>query len=266
MKRALAERVKQEMGDPIIPPSAPPSSMRYIGMNGVGNSVGDLSDHPSKIPQTNLSFSSSSVLMTTPAYASPRDLSQSNGVGGGSSREEMSMESYPAVAAVAATTSKKRPRSPPNSSSSGNTAAYQSSSLMMTSIGENDDDAAATTATPKTRGPGRPRKSSSSTAIRQECESTDEDDADNSGFYLKLQNVSLASELYAYRRRIYLLEREREYRRRECRVASRRIGELSGAWRGMECALGKEFESNELLKQVCAFIHRQKIMQYFPVL
>ncbi len=254
MKRALAERVKQEMGDPIIPPSAPPSSMRYIGMNGVGNcSVEELSDNPSKIPRTNLTLPTSSLLMS-PASASPRDSSQINNTGVGISREEKVMDSHSATAAaVAATTSKKRPRSPPNASSSGNTAAYKSSSLMMSSIGENDDDdAAATTATPKNRGPGRPRKSSSSATARQESESTDEDDADNSGFYLKLQNVSLASELYAYRRRIYLLEREREYRRRECRVASRKMGELDGAWRGMECALGKELEANDFLKKVCA--------------
>ncbi|KAL7437504.1 hypothetical protein ACHAXH_003212 [Discostella pseudostelligera] len=252
MKRALAERVKQEMGDPIIPPSAPPSSMGYIGMNGVGSScnVGGLSDHPSKIPRTNLTLSTSSLLMN-PVSASP----QSNSVGGGS-REDMVMESHSSTAAAvaAATTSKKRPRSPPNASSSGNTDAYHSSSLGMSSVGENNDDApATTTATPKNRGPGRPRKSTSSAATKQENDSTDEDDADNSGFYLKLQNVSLASELYTYRRRIYLLEREREYRRRECRMASRMIGELGGVWRGMECAIGKEFESNELLNQAISY-------------
>jgi hypothetical protein len=257
MKRALAERVKQEMGDPMIPPSAPPSSsLRYIGMNGVGNcSVEELSGNPSKIPRTNLTLSTSSLLMT-PASASPRDSSQIINIGEGISREEMVVDSHSvAAAAVAgATMSKKRPRSPPNAISSGNTAAFQSSSLMMSSIGENNDDdaAATTTATPKNRGPGRPRKSSSSATTMQETESTDDDDADNSGFYLKLQNASLASELYAYRRRIYLLEREREYRRRECRVARRKLGELDGAWRGMECALGKELEANDLRKKVCA--------------
>ena len=37
MKRALAERVKQEMGDPIVPPSAPPSYTLDCG--GGGSSV-----------------------------------------------------------------------------------------------------------------------------------------------------------------------------------------------------------------------------------
>jgi hypothetical protein len=260
MKRALAERVKQEMGDPIVPPSAPPSSMGYnnnMGMvNGIGignatNGGGDnsnLSDHPSKIPRTNLTLSSSLLMTTTPVSASPRDLSQSSSVGVGvGGKDEM---------ALGFVTSKKRPRSPPNASSSGNTAAYQSSSLLSSSCDNNDDDTAAAS-TPKSRGPGRPRKSASSTTAtttRQEHDSTDDDDADNSGFYLKLQNASLASELYSYRRRIYLLEREREYRRRECRMASRKIGELGGVWKGLECAIGKELESNELLNQVCVCV------------
>lgn len=131
---------------------------------------------------------------------------------------------------------KKRPRSnPPNSSSSGNTNAYQS----QKSSGET-----------KKRGPGRPRKN----AVKQERveSSSEEDEGDNTSFYLKNQNVSLASELYAYRRRIYLLEREREYRRKECRVAGYKIGELGGVWKGLECAVGKELESNNLLKQVCS--------------
>ena len=139
--------------------------------------------------------------------------------------------------------SKKRPRSPtgaPDASGSGNEAAYRTS--------QNDDRGAAPN---NGRGPGRPRKSASST--RQDQDSADEEDVENSSFYLKLQNASLASELYAYRRRIYLLERERELRRKECRIAGRKIGELSGVWRGLECAIGKELESNALLKLVRLF-------------
>ncbi|KAL7463511.1 hypothetical protein ACHAXS_003873, partial [Conticribra weissflogii] len=48
-----------------------------------------------------------------------------------------------------------------------------------------------------------------------------------------------ASELYAYRRRIYLLERERAYRRRECRLAEKKMREVAGIWRGMEMAIGE---------------------------
>jgi len=47
------------------------------------------------------------------------------------------------------------------------------------------------------------------------------------------------------------LEREREARRKECRVAENKIGKLNGVWKGIESAIGKELESDELLKQVC---------------
>ena len=223
MKRALAARVKEEMGDPIVPPNAPPSAlpMGYAGMNGVAGGGPTVDGHPpSKIPRrTNMTMASSITSSSSLPHA---DLPQSI-VGGGGDPHAMA--------------SKKRPRNesaglpPPNSSSSGNTSAYQSQ--------KSSSDAKGTG-----RGPGRPRKSS----IKHQ-ESSDEDEGDNTSFYLKHQNVSLASELYAYRRRIYLLERERDYRRKECRVAGYKIGELGGVWRGMESAIGKEFESNQLLSR-----------------
>ena len=219
MKRALAERVKQEMGDPIVPPSAPPSYTLDCGGGG----------HPSKIPRPN-------TPPAAPVSASPRDISGDFAAMG----ERMTMEVHSST--TSAVISKKRPRSPvntPNASGSGNEAAYRTS--------QKDDHGA----TPNGRGPGRPRKSTSS--ARQDQDSADEEEIENSSFYLKLQNASLASELYAYRRRIYLLERERELRRRECRIAGRKIGELSGVWRGLECAIGKELESNALLNPVRLF-------------
>ena len=149
------------------------------------------------------------------------------------------MEVHSSTTTTSTVVGKKRPRSPantPNASGSGNEAAYRTS--------QNGDHGATLTG----RGPGRPRKSTSS--ARQSQDSADKEEIENSSFYLKLQNASLASELYAYRRRIYLLERERELRRRECRIAGRKIGELSGVWRGLECAIGKELESNVLLKPV----------------
>lgn len=218
MKRALAKRVEKEMGEPVAPSRVPPSSlpMGYTGMNGT--------DHPpSKIPRTNMAMASSSVsLPMGPVSASPRDMPQSS-VGG--------------VDLYLSSSSKKRPRSPPNAASSGNTKAYQS---RKTSDNEK------TTSTPKGRGPGRPRKNA---VKQQQVESSDEEDAENSSFYLKQQNVALASELYAYRRRIYLLEREREFRRKECRVAGYKIGELGSVWKGLESAIGKELDRNGLLNQ-----------------
>ncbi len=223
MKRALAERVKQEMGDPTIPPSAPPAYNLDCGGG----------EHPSKIPRSN-----TPATPPVPVSASPRDMTSGDfALGGG-----MTMEVH-SSSMSATVISKKRPRSPtgaPDASGSGNEAAYRTS--------QNDDRGAAPN---NGRGPGRPRKSASST--RQDQDSADEEDVENSSFYLKLQNASLASELYAYRRRIYLLERERELRRKECRIAGRKIGELSGVWRGLECAIGKELESNALLKLVRLF-------------
>jgi streptomycin 6-kinase len=66
----------------------------------------------------------------------------------------------------------------------------------------------------------------------------DSEDETSGAFYLQHQNHALASELYGYRRRIYLLEREREWRRRECGVVSGRVRILEGCWRGMEEGLG----------------------------
>mmetsp|Transcript_6260 Transcript_6260/g.10867 ORF Transcript_6260/g.10867 Transcript_6260/m.10867 type:complete len:1006 (+) Transcript_6260:325-3342(+) len=233
MKRALAKRVSQERGDPKVPPNGPPSSlpMGYTGMNGAGG--GATGHPPSKIPRTNMamSSSSSSSLPMPPMSDSSRDLPQS--VLG-----RMEINPMPAASSgmAGSQSSKKRPRSPPNASTSGNTTAYRS----QKSCDENN----ATTATPKGRGPGRPRKS----AVKQP-DSSDEDEADNSSFYLKQQNAGLTSELYSYRRRIYLLEREREFRRKECRVAGYKIGELGGVWKGLESAIGKELERNKLLKK-----------------
>ncbi len=243
MKRALAERVKQEMGDPVAPPGAPPS---YGGrMNGVvvgedRGRGGDHPGHPSKIPRAANARSSAGAPRApaaAPASASPRDVpGDVAALGGGTTTTE-------AHAASSAAASKKRPRTPPDASGSGNEAAYRTH--------QNYDRGAAPGS--NGRGPGRPRKSPSA-APQDRDDSADEEDAENSSFYLKLQNASLASELFAYRRRIYLLEREREFRRRGCRAAGRKIGELSGAWGGLECAIGKELESNALLKRVrCLF-------------
>lgn len=232
MKRALAERVKQDMGDPIVPPSAPPSSspMGFAGVNGVHGSGG--AEHPpSKIPRLD---------PVPPVSASPQDLLPQTAVGGVGITSSSEIHAHMA--------SKKRPRSP-NVESSGNMTAYQSQKRPSHDA---DNNNGATSATK--RGPGRPRKSASSSALKQENGSSDDDEADKSSFYLKRQNVSLAAELYAYRRRIYLLEREREFRRKECRSAERKIGELDGIWKGIESAIGKELEGNELLKEVGFFM------------
>ena len=214
MKRALSQRIKQDNGD-VPGPSAPPE---YTGMNGHSGGGGSPDQPPSKIPRTNVTTSNNMAPITA-ASSSHAGLPQSVGM--------------------------KRPRSPPNTSSSGNVDAYQSSQKPRSS-NDNSNSTTATTPTPAApqQGSGRRKRS----AIKQD--SSDDDGGDDGAFYLKQQNASLAAELYAYRRRIYLLEREREARRKDCRVAENKIGKLNGVWKGIESAIGKELESNELLKQV----------------
>ena len=213
MKRALSQRIKQDNGN-VPGPSAPPD---YTGMNGHSGGGGSPDQPPSKIPRTNVTTSNNMAPITA-ASSSHAGLPQSVGM--------------------------KRPRSPPNASSSGNLDAYQSSQKPRSS-NDNSNSTTATTPTPAApQGSGRRKRS----AIKQD--SSDDEGGDDGAFYLKQQNASLAAELYAYRRRIYLLEREREARRKDCRVAENKIGKLNGVWKGIESAIGKELESNELLKQV----------------
>lgn len=271
MKRALAERVKQEMGDKVRhPPCAPPEYYQN-GMNGGGTSiVGDFRGGGVNSP----SLSLSSGMTFKPISASPLDIQINNTSSSGEETLPMEVQTTTTLSATATTStttlSKKRPRSP------GNGVAYSRSSSQngQSNVGVVNDAMpmmSSASATPNNGsngrvGPGRPRKS----AMRDDnsnnngsADPGDEEEVENSSFYLKLQNASLASELYAYRRRIYLLEREREFRRKECRIAGRKIGELGGAWRGLECAIGKEFESNALLQGVRHIVTRIYILLLF---
>lgn len=194
MKRALAERVKQErLGSPVETPSSngaahqtlaakPPPELSSNLLNG-GNSAS--ADHIPRRPSAESSHPNPPQSMDTEPDDPP-------------------------------TSVKKRPRSP-NATSSGNVSSY--------------------TEEPAKKRPGRPRKSTSAPAAP---DSDSEGEADPTGgpFYLKHQNAALASELYAYRRRIYLLEREREWRRKECGVVGEKVRVLEGVWRGMEEGLG----------------------------
>jgi len=197
MKRALAERVKQErLGSPVATPSnsngmtAPPQTF------------------PAKSPPEHSNYSSNSgngdVMM-------------------GGQQHNQSIPRHPAPPQDVNSAIKKRPRSP-NAESSGNVTTY--------------------TAEPAKKRPGRPRKNATAPQRNEDTDSDDEADATKGPFYLKHQNAALASELYAYRRRIYLLEREREWRRKECGVVGERVRILEGVWRGMEEGLGLATQSN----------------------
>ncbi len=225
MKRALAERVKQEMEGPMS--NGPPdTSNHHMGMNGVNNGNG--MPPANKMPRmTEAPSLSSSMSVSAPISASPMDHNAIGEVGIQlSSRPDAPIATNTVTSS--SSPSKKRPRSP-NAISSGNVSTFQA---QKSSDDENDS-------TPKGRRHHR----------KHAANSDDEDGEDsNSSFYLKHQNQSLASELYAYRRKIYLLEKERDYRRKECRIAGKRIGELRGAWRGIEEALGQEIATINLPK------------------
>eukprot|EP00984_Skeletonema_dohrnii_P001348 scaffold421_cov133-Skeletonema_dohrnii-CCMP3373.AAC.5 len=218
MKRALAERVKQEMEGPMSNNGPPDTSNHHVGMNGMNNGLPPANKMPRMTEAPSLS---SSMSMSAPISASPIDHNAIGGVG-----IELSSAGIATNTITSSTPSKKRPRSP-NANSSGNVSAFQA---QKSSDDENES-------TPK----GRRHRS------KQSANSDDDEgDDSNSSFYLKHQNQSLASELYAYRRKIYLLEKERDHRRKECRIAGKRIGELKGAWRGIEEALGQEMATINL--------------------
>jgi len=195
MKRALAERVKQEFGDPVLQAPAPSPS-------AYGNGVAPHHHHghQAKVPKLEAGQIASSSSAVAAASSSPHAP-----LSGPMTAQGHTPPLIPPA-------SKKRPRSPPNAGSSGNVSAFQSAG----------------------KG-GRKRPSPAQ---------LDEDDEDDkSAFFLKHQNSALASELYAYRRRIYLLEREREYRRKECRAVDGLVREVGSSWRGLEGAIGQDLRS-----------------------
>ncbi|MGA0861040.1 MAG: hypothetical protein ACO3R2_15860 [bacterium] len=195
MKRALAERVKQErLGSPVETPSANGASHQTFVAKPPPELSANLSSNGGNVSQVDHIPQPSSTATSHPNPPQSMDTGPDPST------------SQPSV--------KKRPRSP-NATSSGNISSF--------------------TEEPARKRPGRPRKS---TPAAPESDSDDEGDPTRGPFYLKHQNAALASELYAYRRRIYLLEREREWRRKECGVVGERVRMLDGVWRGMEEWLG----------------------------
>lgn len=67
--------------------------------------------------------------------------------------------------------------------------------------------------------------------------SDDEDESQQTSFFLKHQNRALASELKALQYQLSLLENERFYRRKQCRIASQSLNSLQATWTQMETEL-----------------------------
>jgi len=70
---------------------------------------------------------------------------------------------------------------------------------------------------------------------------------ESSAFFLKHQNKALASELYQYRHMIGLLSKERDKRRQECRKISNCLKELVGVWDMLEGELCTSLGRSERL-------------------
>jgi len=72
---------------------------------------------------------------------------------------------------------------------------------------------------------------------RSTAGSDDEDDEDQSAFYLKHQNAALASELKQLQYQFCLMEKERDSRRKQCHAANQALQALESTWTQMEVAL-----------------------------
>ena len=83
-----------------------------------------------------------------------------------------------------------------------------------------------TAASPRTRKRQRPEE-----------EEDEQDDSNFSAFYLRHQNRALASELRSLRHQMCLLERERDYRRRQTTLALQSLNSLQATWTQLESAL-----------------------------
>mmetsp|Transcript_29639 Transcript_29639/g.33841 ORF Transcript_29639/g.33841 Transcript_29639/m.33841 type:complete len:1000 (+) Transcript_29639:453-3452(+) len=86
----------------------------------------------------------------------------------------------------------------------------------------------------------RPRGSqntSANTSMNAGVVEEDDEDRENSCFFLKHQNAALASELKQLRYQFKLLEKERYFRRNQCKDANQALHTLEATWRAMEVAL-----------------------------
>lgn len=86
---------------------------------------------------------------------------------------------------------------------------------------------------PRPNKPGRPSMK------RQRASQTPaaEEDDETGAFFLKHQNAALSSELQQLRFQFSLLEKERDFRRTQCKDANQALHSLEATWTAMEVAL-----------------------------
>ena len=100
--------------------------------------------------------------------------------------------------------------------------------------------------------------------------SDDEDDNSESnpessknGFYLQHQNRALASELYAYKHKISLLERERSCRRRSCSEIGEILRQMEGCWKEIEVGILGALRSLVRFTVICIVLLKFSCFHYF---
>jgi E3 ubiquitin-protein ligase BRE1 len=128
---------------------------------------------------------------------------------------------------------------PLNATSAGGSAPLPSprgAAETSTSPSANSRNAPSSNASMKRQRP------SSQTKPQQRAPSPSEDNEDSqqfSSFFLKHQNKALASELKALQYQLSLMEAERDYRRKQCRIACQALNSLQATWTQMETELNQ---------------------------
>ena len=233
MKRALAERAKQSAGLPtnvgmlqVQTPGANSSSpgSHSLSQDGMIHDQGP----PLKIPRQE----NSSGKLSFDARASHQSVPVAPVSSGAPGSESQNGE----IRQSADETLSNSSSQPMNASSTLSKSISQGSQPVP------DKDAvtsAPPTFTASSNSMKRQRTSiSSQSKVAYPVPSDDEeDDTQQSAFFLKHQNRALASELKALQYQLSLLETERDYRRQQCSSASQALHSLQATWTQMETEL-----------------------------
>lgn len=219
MKRALAERAKQSAGQ--LPPSNGGGPFRVVEAPTTSRSTDDAADgRPVKIPRR------------AHDNDTPTNVLSIDGPGG---------VSGPLVPTSGSENMTERPlpsMTDPNSHlNAGGPPPSSSSSNINMKRPRNDSSGAGTTGNSSTSSSSQPKPPQQAPQHYASDDVTEESQSNMSSFYLKHQNQALASELKALRYQLSLLERERDYRRKQCQIACQALNSLQATWSQMESGL-----------------------------
>lgn len=121
----------------------------------------------------------------------------------------------------------------------GNTQQQQVKAEPITIPSSNNTRNSSSSLTPRASPSGTPREKRTSMKRQRSSAAlaAEEEEGDSSAFYLKHQNKALASELKGLQYQLGLLEKERDFRRKQCQEASSALEALQNTWTQMEVAL-----------------------------